>query len=139
MPHILDELDCDGIHELNELAQAIQYRTKRSELTKLKAVLHASDCHSIHAATYIAENLDDYLYEPDQHTPEEVATEELRFIVDEQSLPLLKKHVDLFYYGRDIIAEANAMMTPYGLVQRRDGKLLQSIDETPSQGGMQMQ
>lgn len=97
VPHILDELDCDGIEEINELAQTIQYRAKRSELTKLKAVLHASDCHSIHAATYIAENLDDYLYEPDQRTPEEVATEELRFIVDEQSLSLLKKHVDLFY------------------------------------------
>ncbi len=56
--------------------------------------------------------------------------------MDEQSLPLLKKHVDLLYYGRDIIAEANAMMTSYGLVQRRDGELLQSIDETPSQGGI---
>ena len=139
VPHILDELDCDGIEEINELAQTILYRVGRSELTKLKAVLHASDCHSIHAATYIAENLDDYLYEPDQRTAEEVAMEELRFIVDEKSLSLLKKHVDLFYYGRDIIAEANAMMTPYGLVQRRDGGMLLSIDETPSQGGMQMQ
>lgn len=139
VPHILEELDSDSIEEINELAQAIQYRAKRSELTKLKAVLHASDCHSIHAATYIAENLDDYLYEPDQRTAEEVAMEELRFIVDEQSLATLKKHVNLFNYGTDVIKENNAAMTPYGLVQRRDGELLQTIDETPSQGGMQMQ
>lgn len=139
VPHILEEVNCDGIEEINELAQAIKYREDRDELTKLKAVLHAAHCRDISTATYIAENLDDYLYEPDQRTPEEVATEELRFIVDEQSLSLLKKHVDLFYYGRDIIADANAMMTPYGLVQRRDGELLQSIDEIPSQGGMQMQ
>ena len=139
VPHILEELDCDGIEEMNELAQAIQYRAKQSELTKLKAVLHASDCHSIHTATYIAENLDDYLCEFDQRTAEEVASEELRFIVDEQSLSTLKKHVNLFNYGMDVIKENNAAMTPYGLVQRRDGELLQAMDETPSQGGMQMQ
>lgn len=139
VPHILEELDSDGIEEINELAQAVQYRAKRSELTKLKAVLHASDCRSVHAATYIAENLDDYLFEPDQRTAEEVAMEELHFVVDEQSLATLQKHVNLFNYGMDIIQETNAMMTPYGLVQRRDGEMLQSIDETPSQGGMQMQ
>ena len=139
VPHILEELDGDGIEEINELAQAIQYRAKRSELTKLKAVLHASDCHSIHAATYIAENLDDYLYEPDQRTAEEVAMEELRFVVDEQSLATLQKHVNLFNYGMDVIKETNAMMTPYGLALRRDGEMLLSLDETPSQGGMQMQ
>ena len=139
VPHILEELDSDGIEEINELAQAIQYRAKRSELTKLKAVLHASDCHSIHAATYIAENLHDYLYEPDQRTAEEVAMEELRFVVDEQSLATLQKHVNLFNYGMDVIKETNAMMTPYGLTLRRDGEMLLSLDETPSQGGMQMQ
>lgn len=139
VPHILEELDSDSIEEINELAQAIQYRAKRSELTKLKAVLHASDCHSIHAATYIAENLDDYLYEPDQRTAEEVAMEELRFVVDEQSLATLQKHVNLFNYGMDVIKETNAMMTPYGLTLRRDGEMLLSLDETPSQGGMQMQ
>lgn len=139
VPHILEELDCDSIEEINELAQAIQYRAKRSELTKLKAVFHASECHSIHAATYVAENLDDYLCELDQRTAEEVASEELRFIVDEQSLATLKKHVNLFNYGMDVIKENNAAMTPYGLVQRRDGELLQTMDKTPSQGGMQMQ
>lgn len=139
VPHILEELNCDGIEEINELAQAIQYRAGRSELTKLKAVLHATDCHSVHAATYIAENLDDYLYEPDQRTAEEVAMEELRFIVDEQSLATLKKHVNLFNYGMDVIKETNSVMTPYGLVQRRGGEMLLSLDENSSQGGMQMQ
>ena len=63
IPLILDELDCESIEEINDLAQAIQYRAGRSELTKLKAVLHAADCRSIHTATYIAQNLDDYLYQ----------------------------------------------------------------------------
>lgn len=138
IPHILEELNCDGIEEINELAQAIQYRVGRSELTKLKAVLHAADCHDISAATCIAENLDDYVYEPDQRTAEEVAMEELHFIVDEQSLETLKKHVNLFNYGMDVIQKTNAMMTPYGLVQRRDGEMLLTLDENPSQAGMQL-
>ena len=77
--------------------------------------------------------------ELDQRTAEEVASEELRLIVDEQSLSTLKKHVNLFNYGMDVIKENNAAMTPYGLVQRRDGELIQTMEETPSQGGMQMQ
>lgn len=138
IPHILEKMNCDSIEEINELAQAIQYRAGRVELTKLKAVLHAADCHSISTATYIAENLDDYLYDPDQRTAEEVAAEELRFIVDEQSLATLKKHVNLFNYGMELIQKTNAMMTPYGLVQRRDGEMLLSLDDDPSQEGMQM-
>lgn len=139
VPHILEELNCDGIEEINELAQYIQYWAGRSELTKLKAVLHATDCHIIRTAIYIAENLDDYVYEPDQRTAEEVAMDELHFVVDEQSLSILKKHVNLFNYGMDVIQESNAMMTPYGLVQRRDGEMLLSLDKQPDQEGMQMQ
>ena len=45
VPHILEELDSDGIEEINELAKAIQYRAEQSELTKLKAVLRASSCN----------------------------------------------------------------------------------------------
>lgn len=43
---------------------------------------------------------DDYLLEPDQRTPEEVAIEELRFIVDEHSRSILQKHVVLYNYGQ---------------------------------------
>ena len=139
VPHILEELNCDGIEEINELVQYIQYWAGRSELTKLKAVLHATDCHIIRTAIYIAENLDDYVYEPDQRTAEEVAMDELHFVVDEQSLSILKKHVNLFNYGMDVIQESNAMMTPYGLVRHGDGEMLLSLDEQPAQGGMQMQ
>ena len=100
---------------------------------------HVMGYYPITPSTQIAENLDDYLYEPEQRTAEEVATEELRFIVDEQSLATLKKHVNLFNYGMEVIQETTAMMTPDGLVQRSDGEMLLSLDENPSQGGMQMQ
>ena len=54
-------------------------------------------------------------------------------------MAILMVFVNLFNYGMDVIQETNAMMTPYGLVQRRDGEMLLTLDENPSQGGMQMQ
>lgn len=128
VPHILENLDCDNIEEVNGLAKVIQYRAERSELPKLKAVLHAADCRSIRTTIFIIENLDDYFFEPDQRTPEEVAAEELRFLVDERSLPTLQKHVNLFDYGKRLIQEFNASLTPYGMVQHRDGQPMQSIE-----------
>ena len=138
IPHILDELDCDDIDDLNDLAKVIQYRQERSELPKLKAVLHAADCHNISTATFIAENLDDYIYEISQRSAEEVGLEELRYTIDSKALKLLQKHVNLYAYGNDVMELNHSKLTPYGLVERRDGEIIMFFDEKPTQGGMQM-
>lgn len=138
IPHILEELDCDGIDDLNELAKAIQYRQERSELPKLKAVLHAADCHNISTATFIAKNLDDYFYEVSQRSPEEVGLEELRYTMDSEALKILQKHINLYAYGNDVLELNHSRLTPYGLVERKDGEIQMFFDEKPSQGGMQM-
>lgn len=136
---LFENVDIEDIHQMNDLAQLIRYRKDRDELFKLKAVLHAADCHDVNSAISIAEDLDDYLYDPDQRTAEEVAMEELHLIVDKISLQTLQKHVDLFNYGKDLILQSNAMLTPYGLVVRGDGEMLQTPTASHTQGGMQMQ
>lgn len=138
IPHILEELDCDGIDDLNELAKAIQYRQERSELPKLKAVLHAADCHNISTATFIAENLDDYIYEVSQRSPEEIGLEELRYTMDSEALQILQKHINLYAYGNDVMALNHSRLTPYGLVERKDGEMQMFFEEKPTQEGMQM-
>ena len=137
IPHILEELDCDGIDDLSDLAQAIQYRQERSELSKLKAALHAADCRDISTATFIAENLDDYLYEKEPRSVEEVGLDELRFIVDSEALKILQKHVNLYNYGNAVMEEHHSKLTPYGLVERKDGEMQMFFDEKPQ--GMVMQ
>ena len=139
VPDLLENMDCDDIQELNELAKHLKCRENSGELSKLKAVILATDCHDVRTAIQISENLDDYLFEPDQRNPEEVASEELRLIVDEQSLSILKKHVSLYNYGLDVMAANHAVLTPYGLVQRRDGNELLQAQEHPSESnGMEM-
>ena len=133
-----DDGRCDSIDDLNDLAKTIQYRQERSELPKLKAVLHAADCHNISTATFIAENLDDYIYEVSQRSAEEVGLEELRYTIDSEALKLLQKHVDLYGYGCDVMEHNHSRLTPYGLVERRDGEMQMFFDEKPTQGGMQM-
>lgn len=92
----------------------------------------------IAAAVQIADNLDDYLLESDQRNPEEVGIDELRFIVDERSRPILQKHVALYNYGQDVMAAHNALLTPYGLVQRRDGEPIRSEETQAENAGMEM-
>ena len=136
IPHILDELDCDGIDDLNDLARAIQHCQERSELPKLKAILHAADCHNISTATFIAENLDDYIFEINQRSPEEVGLEELRYTIDSEALKILQKHVNFYNYGCDVMEINHSKLTPYGLVERRDGQSM-LLEEKPQ--GMVMQ
>ena len=139
MPALLENTDCDDIHGLNELAKCFKELSTQGELSKFKAVILAADCHDIGTAIQISDNLNDYLLEPDQRNPEEVASEELRLVVDEQSRSILKKHVSLYNYGLDVMAANHAVLTPYGLVQRRDGNELLQVQEHPSErNGMEM-
>ena len=138
MPALLENTDCNDIHGLNELAKCFKELSAQGELSKFKAVILAADCHDIAAAVQIAENLDDYLLEPDQRNPEEVAVEELRFIVDEHSRSILQKHVVLYNYGQDVMAAHNALLTPYGLIQRRDGEPIRSEETQAENAGMEM-
>lgn len=41
-------------------------------------------------------------------------------------------------YGNAVMEEHHSKLTPYGLVERKDGEMQMFFDEKPSQGGMQM-
>ena len=137
IPGLLDDMDFNNIYQLNDLAMIIKQQETQDDLAKLKAVLHATDCHDILTAISIAETLDEYLHEPDQRTAEEVALDELRFTLDKRSLSILQKHVDLCAYGSNLIVSNNATLTPYGVVQRKDGFPLQDIASNAPQMTMQ--
>lgn len=139
IPDLLENLECNDIQDLNQLAEAIKCLERSGQLTKLKAVILATDCHEVVAASRIAEYLDDYLLQPDQRSPKEVALQKLHTILDEQTLSMLQEHVNLNAYGRDILANSNAVLTPYGLVAREDGEPLLCPTSDPKLGGMQMQ
>ena len=139
IPSQAEDMECDDIGQLNELSKIIKRLEASGELPKLKAVLHAINCDDVSTAIDIAEDLDAYIYEPEKRSAKDVALEDLRSTVDEPTLSLLLPHVYLEDYGMAIMESENAMMTPYGLVECRDGSMLLAPEDKPDQGGMQMQ
>ena len=139
IPSQAEDMECDDIGQLNELSKIIKCLETSGELPKLKAVLHAVNCDDASTAIDIAEDLDAYIYEPEKRSAKDVALEDLRCTVDEPTLSLLLPHVYLEDYGMAIMESENAMMTPYGLVECRDGSMLLAPEDKPDQGGMQMQ
>ena len=140
----ISDLDIDlyhmgGLDTLNELAMRVRQLDTDGRLSLYKAVLHAADCHDVDSAIQLADGIDEFVIDPEQRTPEEVAQDELRFTMGSDSARLLEKHVDLFAYGTELLAINNAVMTPYGPVRRRDGEMILTPEDVPAQGGMQMQ
>ena len=139
IPSQEEDLAGDDIGQFNELAKIIKRLEASGEFPKLKAVLHATNCNDVGAAVAIAEDLDAYLYEPETRSARDVALGELRCTVSEPALSALLPHVNLEEYGMDLMASEHAMMTPYGLVECRDGSMLLAPEDTAAQGGMRMQ
>ncbi len=138
IPHLFDEGDCGSVEDLNQLANDLQHRQRKGELSKLKAVLRAADCRDIeNIFTTIAQDLDNYEFSAEFRKAEEVAVSELRRNVREDVLPLLKKHTNLFNLGMDMLQENNAALTPYGLVWRSDGGMIMN-PEQEQQNGMEV-
>lgn len=138
----VSDLDLDlffmgSLDPLNELAHKVRQLDADDRLVLYKAVLHAADCHDVDEAIRFANDIDAYIIDPEQRTAGELAMDELRFTMGEEASQLLQKHVDLHAYGTELLAASNAAMTPYGLVQRRDGKPMQVIDDPTPEMTMQ--
>lgn len=129
----------DELSKLNELAKRIQKIETVWPISQYKAILCAMDCHDIDTAIALAETVDDFYFDPCIRTPNQVATEELRLMMGAPEKDLLAKHLDLYSYGRDLIAHYNEKLTEYGLLERKDGQPIQSRTIQPQMGGMEMQ
>ena len=119
-----------SLDSLNELARSVQALEEQGQLTKLKAVLHAADCHNVEDALIFAEDIDHYILMPTQHRAEDLGRDKLRCLLDSQTFQALYRYVDLDAYGRELLADRNGAMTPYGMVQRQDCGIIQ-VPEAP--------
>ena len=93
---------------------------KMNEDMKLKAVQLATGCTD----PELINRLDEYILDPTIRTPEHAARAELHVSMDDREAELLLPFVDLRGYGLVLIKHYNSVLTPYGLVERRDGKPL---------------
>ena len=54
---------------------------------------------------------------------------------------MIRPHINLHTYGQALLASRNSIQTEYGLIERRDGQPIQTVDQQeaePQMGGMNL-
>jgi hypothetical protein len=123
----------DQIDELNDLSQRVRQLAADGKLKQYKAILTATDCHEIETAISLVDTVDDYVLSSRVRTMEDLARAELKVIVDQKSAELLIPNLNLYAYGKDILAQDHSVITDYGLIERRDGQPILTQSEIPTQ------
>ena len=106
------------------------------ELLKYKAVLEATHCEDICRALSLADELDQYTFDPDLLEPDEVAGVKLDQLLGDDMVKLLLPHVQLCAFGSALIQASGGKLTAYGLVERTDVQPVQDIvrEQTQAEG-----
>jgi hypothetical protein len=104
---------------LNRFAEKLSTMTGK-EMLRYKAVLTATECGDLQSAVSLLDNLDHYMLDTKISSPESAALAELNFMVDGKDVERLQRYVNLPAYGRDLLEHDNAVITPYGRMDRDD-------------------
>lgn len=117
----------DGMEQLNRFARCLADLDANGELTKFKAVTQQLQLSRLEDATALTGHLDEYSFEPEIHSPRELAWDELSVIAGGKEGKLLLPHLDLDAYGRDVMQRDNGVLGDYGYLARLDGQPIQSL------------
>ena len=127
----------EDLPELNQLSEKLSGMEPK-ELTAYKALLEAANCRDLLSASLLADSLDKYIFSPQYSSPIEVAKGELSTILCDREAEIITPYVNLHQYGQALIRSYNGVLTAYGLIERVDGQPIQGVEESPTQGGMEM-
>ena len=114
---ILDAERPDTLHRARELLQEV----------KFKAIAQQLQLSRLEEAIALTGHLDEYSFEPDIHSPRELARDELGVITGEKECKLLLPHLDLDAYGQDVMRRDNGVLGDYGYLARLDGQPIQAL------------
>lgn len=120
------DLAYDGMEQLNRFARCLEELDMNGELVKFKAVAQQLQLSRLEEAIALTGHLDEYSFEPDIHSPRELARDELGVIAGEKKGKLLLPHLDLDAYGRDVMQRDNGVLGDYGYLVRLDGQPIQA-------------
>ena len=121
---------------VNELAGRLRDMSGK-DLGVLKAVMEEVGFDTLDGVIELAGRTDEYIFEPDIRGVEQAAEAELNAILGEKDAGLIIQHLNLYAYGKALLEQENAAITPYGRLQRRDGQPIQAMEQEPEMGGME--
>ena len=120
----------------NELAERVRNMSE-NELGALKAVMETVCCTTMDGAIELAGQTGEYIFAPNIRGFEQAAVTELNAMVGRQDADLIMEHLNLYAYGKALLEQENAAITPYGRLQRGDGQPIQTMEHEPKMGGME--
>ena len=107
------------------------------ELCVLKAVMETVGFDTLDGVIELAGRTDEYIFEPGIRGVEQAAEAELNAMLGEKDAELITQHLNLYAYGKSLLEQENAAITPYGRLQRRDGQPIHAMEQEPEMGGME--
>ena len=120
------DLAYDGMEQLNRFARCLEELDMNGELVKFKAIAQQLALIRLEEAIALTGHLDEYSFEPEIHSPRELARDELGVIAGEKEVKLILPHLDLDAYGRDVMQRDNGALGDYGYLARLDGQPIQA-------------
>ena len=138
-PQLIDAITrVDNIAIANRFAEMLD-RLSVDDVSKLKAILTAAQCGDLTCASLIAQDLDSYMLSEDIRNPEDMGRYRLSYLLSDEDLDVILKHINLYAYGKEILDQTpEAVMSPYGLVERIDGQtLIPQAQQAPPEMTMQ--
>ena len=120
------DLAYDGMEQLNRFARCLEELDMNGELVKFKAIAQQLQLFRLDEAIALTGHLDEYSFEPEIHSPRELAKDELGVIAGEKEGKLLLPHLDMDAYGQDVMQRDNGVLGDYGYLARLDGQPIQA-------------
>ena len=123
-----------SMEQVNQFAQRLEMLDANGELAAFKAVASQLDIYKLEDAMALTEHLSEYAFEPNIHSLEDRAREELSLMADGPELDLLIRNLNLTAYGADLMYRDRGILSDYGYVHRPDGQPMhlpqQGVDMT---------
>ena len=120
------DLAYDSMEQANRFARCLEELDMNGELVKFKAMAQQLQLSRLEDAVALTDHLDEYSFEPEIHSPRELARDELSVIAGDKEGELLLPHLDLDAYGRDVMRRDNGVLGDYGYLARLDGQPIQA-------------
>ena len=122
--------DVEDLPRINELAKSLQELKANGQLTKIKAVVSATQCETLDDVFDRLEKLSQYCFETKICDKDALVRDELDFVLGGRDADLIYKHLNREAYAEDVLKQYGAEITPYGMVNREDfGPLHEPISE----------
>lgn len=115
-----------SMEQVNQFAQCLEMLDANGELAAFKAVASQLDIYKLEDAMALTEHLSEYAFEPNIHSLEDRAREELSLMADGPELDLLIRNLNLTAYGADLMYRDRGILSDYGYVHRPDGQPIQT-------------